>query len=60
MWGSYCVGKKYGAILHDEEGVALSSGNPNAYDESGIRNVDGSYSILNQPYTQFAIFVNKE
>ena len=60
MWGQYFVGKKYGAILHDEDGVALSSGNPNAYDESGIRNVDGSYSILNQPYTQFAIFVNKE
>ena len=59
LWGQYFVGKKYGAILHDDEGVALASGNPNAYNESGQREVDGFYSILNQPYTQFAIFVNK-
>lgn len=60
MWGAYFVGKKYGAITHDNEGVAMSSGNPNAYDENGGRVVDGYYSILNQPYTQFAVFVNKE
>ena len=60
MWGKYFVCKQNGAISHDSDNVPVSSGNYNAWTESGSPSCGGYYSILNQPYTQFAIFVNKE
>ena len=60
LWGKYFVGKNNGSITHDSSGVPISSGNYNAWDESGNPSCGGYYSILNQPYTQFAVFVNKE
>ena len=60
LWGKYFVGKNNGAITHDSDGVPISSGNYNAWNESGQPTCGGYYSIMNQPYTQFAIFVNKE